>query len=260
MRRRLDPGSPELAQSLVVHGRMLWKAGDYEKSRRQLEDAVAILRKEAPSSVLYSAYLNLATLSRLEGKLGSARQALDDAQQVGTSALPADQPVWYGLHLEYGEVLALLGERLAARTRYERALDLRTKAMGADHYDVGRVLAALGRLDLLDGDPRAARDRIERALRILEGQLSAASTLATSRPRKRSPRPTMLSSSISPPSIEPSTPSARGSSSSARRLWCFPSVRRSRKRAGRAKRVTWRSPWRSTPRALPTGASLPTTA
>src|SRR6185436_6640335 len=50
-RRRLGADSPELAQSLVVQGRMLTMVGDYEKGRAQLLASIAILR-DRPSSVL----------------------------------------------------------------------------------------------------------------------------------------------------------------------------------------------------------------
>jgi CHAT domain-containing protein/tetratricopeptide (TPR) repeat protein len=171
-RRYLGPESPELAESLVVQGQMLRMAGDYEKSREMLEASIAILRHARATAVLYSAYLNLATLSRLEGNLAAARAALEQARRAGSEAsLPEDHTLWFGFHVEYGEVLSRLGERTAARAEYARGLEIARATMGEHHYDYAATLASLGRLDLRDGDANTARSRLERAGQIFEGEL-----------------------------------------------------------------------------------------
>jgi CHAT domain-containing protein/tetratricopeptide (TPR) repeat protein len=171
-RVHLGPESPELAESLVVQGRMLVMTGDYEKSREQLEAGIAILRRAPATVVLYSAYWNLAMLSRLEGNLAAARAALEQARRAGSDAsLPEDHTLWFGFHAEYGEVLSLLGDRAAARAEYAQGLAISRATMGDHHYDYGQTLASLGRLDLRDGDAAKARERIERAGEIFEAEL-----------------------------------------------------------------------------------------
>ena len=143
-------------------GRTLWRQGDYEMARLQLEQALALARDAQLRQVEADSLRNLGIISHHQGDDAGAtayyEQALHICREIG------DQLGESALLNNLGNVSTDQGDDAGARAYYEQSLRI-CREIG-DRYGDGMVLGNLGIVSHRLGDYVGARTYYEQSLRI----------------------------------------------------------------------------------------------
>lgn len=168
IRRQLQGGHPDLANSLAWLGAVLEAQGDYASALPVLEESLHIYRRvsgdEDPR--VAGALGRLAALLMYQGQFEAARPLAEECLAIYRRTLG-------GLHPEVAQALNNLahmdmqrGDLAAARARLEESLDIYRATRGDEHPDVAYNLNNLAQLSQSEGDLSAARDLFEESLAI----------------------------------------------------------------------------------------------
>ena len=150
------------AGSYLWWGRTLWRQGDYEMARLQLEQALALARDAQLRQVEADSLRNLGIISHHQGDDARAtayyEQALHICREIG------DQLGESALLNNLGNVSTDQGDDAGARAYYEQSLRI-CREIG-DRYGDGMALGNLGIVSHRLGDYVGARTYYEQSLRI----------------------------------------------------------------------------------------------
>jgi len=142
----------ELAEALLVHGRILVGKSDDEAGVASLTRALQIF--EAANNNLQSAEaLDLIAIARSrQGELAESVRLTEDALALRIALLGEDNKEVAASYNNLGVLARTQGDYVAARKNYERALDIRRRVLPADHPQIAISLNNLGALIYAEGD------------------------------------------------------------------------------------------------------------
>ena len=170
--RLFGPNHPLVADTLNLLGLANYHQGRMPEAERRYGAAVAILRKQTPSTDLAAALSNLGNALSAQGRLKEGEERTREALSIWERVAGPDDPsVAVGL-----TNLAVL---LQARKQYEeaalllsRARNIDEKKYPANHPRIGMDLNAAGVLAMARKNYREAEDLLVRSAAIVEKALS----------------------------------------------------------------------------------------
>ena len=161
-----DAQSVELAESLLVYGRILVGKGDDDAGVDSLQRALQIF--EVHGDNLQSAEaMDLITIAySREGNIAESIRLTENALALRVSTLGEDNNEVATSYNNLGVLARKQGNYAEARLNYERALDIRRRVLPADHPEIAISLNNLGALVYAEGNYAGAGEFFSESLDI----------------------------------------------------------------------------------------------
>ncbi len=144
-RRRHEPDSPELVESLSLQGSLLEYLGRYEEAEaihlESLELARSIYGRDRPEVAEYTQ--NLAMTYRTMGRLEDAEPLLREALSIRRQALEEDDPAIANSLMGLGLLLQDQGKYEEAEALMRECVERRRTLLGEDHPDYASAVSSL---------------------------------------------------------------------------------------------------------------------
>ncbi|HVI25461.1 MAG TPA: tetratricopeptide repeat protein [Xanthomonadaceae bacterium] len=162
------PADPSVAGDDARLGRAAWEQGDNPTALSRFDRAIAIRRWHGDTLALADVLTDKARVLYEAGAQHEARELLQEARRLRSTALGAEAGPVGDADRQLGEVEAALGHPAQALARLQRALRLTTAAYGADAPQTRQAALALARFEGRRGDASALA-RLDALARLPQG-------------------------------------------------------------------------------------------
>ncbi|CAN5607889.1 hypothetical protein BH23PSE2_BH23PSE2_04540 [soil metagenome] len=149
---RLGNDHPDVARNLNSLGIVAWERGDSAEGLRNVQQAVAIWRRQGQPQLLAGGLFNAAMILHDAGDHARARPLLVESLRVRTQQFGAGHAVVGDSWRLLGEVEAALGREQPARAALQRATQLTAQGYGEAHSHARRAEVSLARFEAERGD------------------------------------------------------------------------------------------------------------
>jgi serine/threonine-protein kinase len=152
---RLGNDHPDVARNLNSLGIVAWERGDGTEGLRNVQQAVAIWRRQQQPQLLAAGLFNAAMILHEAGQHDQARALLAESLRLRTQQFGATHALVGDNWRLLGEVEAARGRDQPARAALQRGAQLTAKGYGEAHSHARRAEVSLTRFEAARGDPVA---------------------------------------------------------------------------------------------------------
>jgi serine/threonine-protein kinase len=161
-------GGTELAEALLVQGRILVGKSDDDAGIESLQRALQIFETPEDSLQVAEAMDLIAIARSRQGDIAESARLTEGALKLRIAALGEDNKEVAASYNNLGVLARTQGNYAAARENYERSLDIRRRVLPADHPQIAISLNNLGALFYAEGDYARAAGYFSESLQINE--------------------------------------------------------------------------------------------
>jgi serine/threonine-protein kinase len=161
-----DQKSTELANALLVHGRILIGKSEDDAGVESLQRALKLFETRREHLQAAEAMDLMAIARSRQGDITASVRLTENALNLRIATLGEDNKEVAASYNNFGVLARTLGNYAKARENYERALDIRRRVLPADHPQIAISLNNLGALFYAEGNYSRAADYFAESLDI----------------------------------------------------------------------------------------------